>query len=264
MPGLIVGVVGTFALSLILACTFLRMRCRGIGPPFGRHARYWAAFIVVGTAAVSTAVGMLLVAASSHNGAALVGVVVPAGLGLSKLPPQRDRDMRPRTTAHVLTLPFSRLYDRMGEDMQDWCDTRIAAAKPNPRYIEDAVQYYWNQMGRITDPRARANLDRWRDSIAHKINIVRLIDLDPGPDRLEANLHLHSSTRHPRKYRDDDQARLADRLETEALNELNLFLAYAYRLGYHKMLVYPFRPGAHRPEAQPPKAQPAEPMTPDR
>ena len=265
MPGLVLGAVATFALSLILAYMFLRMRCRGIGPPFGRHARYWAAFIVVGTAAVSTAVGMLLVAASSHSGAAYVGIIVPAGLRLSKLPPQRDRDMLPRTMAHVLTLPFSRLYDRMGDDMREWCDTRIAAARPNPRWIADAAQYYWNQMGRVTNPRARANLDRWRDSIAHKISTVRLIDLDPGPGRLEAHVKLHSATQHARKYRDHDQARLARRLETEALNELNLFLAYAYRLGYHKMLVYPFRPGAHRPEAQPPpKAQPAEPMAPDR
>ena len=40
-------------------------------------------------------------------------------------------------------------------------------------------------------------------------------------------------------------------LETEALNELNLFLSYAYRHGYHDMLIYPFRPSAHRPETPP-------------
>ena len=265
MPGLVLGVVGTFALSLILACVFLRRHCRGIGPPFGPRARYWATFIVVGTAAVSTAVGMLIVAASSHSGAAYVGIIVPVGLRLSKLPPQRDRDMEPRTMAHVLTLPFSRLYDRMGDDMQDWCDTRIEAAKPNPRWIADAVQYYWNQMGRVTNPQARGNLDRWRESIVHQIGIVRLIDLDASPARLRASLQLHHSTQHIRKYSDDDLLRLARRLECDALNELNLFLAYAYRLGYHNMLVYPFRPGAHRPETQPPpKARPAEPLAPDR
>ena len=264
MPGLVLGVVGTFALSLILAYTFLRIRCRGIGPPFGPRARYWAVFIVVGTAAVSAAVGLLFVAASRSSGAAYAGIVVPVGLRLSKLPPQRDRDMLPRTVAHLLTLPFSRLYDRMGDDMQDWCDTRIAAARPNPRWIADAAQYYWNQMSRVTDPRARADLDRWRESIAYKIRMVQLIDLDPGPGRLPISLQLHPSMRNTRKYNDDDLLRLARRLESDALSELNLFLAYAYRLGYHKMLVYPYRPGAHRPEAQPPKAQPAEPMAPDR
>ena len=76
---------------------------------------------------------------------------------------------------------------------------------------------------------------------------------------------MHSSTAHARKYRDDDQDRLARRLETEALNELHLFLAYAYRLGYHKMLIFPYRPGAHRPAPQPPpQVQPAEPVIPDR
>jgi hypothetical protein len=259
MPGLVLGVVGTFALSLILAYTFLRIRCRGIGPPFGRRARSWAFFIVGGTAAVSTAIGMLIVAASSHSGAALIGVVVPVGLQLSKLPPQRDRDMRPRTMANLLTLPFSRLYDRMGDDMQDWCDARLEAARPNPRWIGDAAQYYWNQMRRVTDQQARDNLDHWRESIVHKVSIVRLIDLDASPARLQASLQLHPSTQHIRKYSDDDLPRLARRLESDALNELNLFLAYAYRLGYHKMLVYPFRAGAHRPS----QAQPVQPVSPD-
>jgi hypothetical protein len=35
-------------------------------------------------------------------------------------------------------------------------------------------------------------------------------------------------------------------MESDALSELNLFLAYIYRLGYHKLLIYPFRPTAYR------------------
>ena len=156
MPGLVLGGIGTFILSLIVAYMFLRLRCRGIGPPFGPRARYWASFIVVSTALVSTAVGVLLLAAGRVP--AFVGVAVPGGLWLTKVPPQRDRDMRPRTWTSVLTLPFSRLYDRMGDDMQAWCDTRIEAARPKPQWIADAAEYYWNQMGRVTDPRARDNL----------------------------------------------------------------------------------------------------------
>jgi hypothetical protein len=87
---------------------------------------------------------------------------------------------------------------------------------------------------------------------------VNLIDLEPGPRRLRASLQLHASTQLSRRYSEDDPARTARRLETEALNELNLFLAYAYRLGYHTMLVYPYRPSAHRAAARP-----AQPMTPD-
>jgi hypothetical protein len=263
MPGLVLGGIGTFIVSLIVAYMFLRLRCRGTGPPFGRRARYWASFIVVSTALVSTAVGLLLLKAGRVP--AFVGVVVPGGLWLTKLPPQRDRELQTRTWTSVLTLPFSRLYDRIGDDMQAWCDTRIEAARPKPQWIADAAQYYWNQMGRVKDTQERADLDNWRDSIAHKIATVRLIDLDTSPSRLRAHLQLHHSTQDDRKYSDEDQARLARRLESDALNELNLFLAYAYRHGYHDMLVYPYRPGANRPEAQPPpQAQPAEPVTPDR
>src|ERR1700735_4170874 len=161
-----IGVAGTFVVSLIVAYGFLRLRCRGIGPPFGPRARYWALFIVVGTAVTSSAVGLLLVVAGKHV-PAYVAIIVPGGLWLSKLPPQRDRDMLPRNLSSLLTLPFSRLYDRMGDDLQAWCDTRIEAARPRPQWIAAAAQYYWNQMGRVTDRRARADLDRWRESITH-------------------------------------------------------------------------------------------------
>jgi hypothetical protein len=259
MPSWVVGVVGTFAVSLILAYGFLRLRCRGIGPPFGPRARYWAFFIVVATAIVSTCVGLLIVAASHHVHAAYIGVIVPSGLWLSKLPPQRDRDLLPRTLPALMTLPFSRLYDRMGDDMQDWCDTRLRAASARPQWISDAVKYYYDQVaGRLRDSQARADLDRWRDSITHKISIERLINMDTTSARLRASLQMHPSTEHMRTYNDDDLPRLARRLETEALNELHLFLAYVYRLGYHKMLIYPFRPSAQRAHAHR-----VEPMAPD-
>ncbi|MGO9191103.1 MAG: hypothetical protein ACLP8X_21970 [Streptosporangiaceae bacterium] len=258
MPSWVVGVVGTFALSLILAYGFLRLRCRGVGNPFGRRAKSWAVLIMVATAIVSTGVGLILVAASRHLPAAYVGVVVPGGLWFSKLPPQRDRDLLHRTLAGVLTLPFSRLYDRMGDDMEAWCETRLQAASAKPQWIADAVTYYCHQVqGGLKDRRARADLDRWRESITHKISIVRLIGLDTTPARLQAALAMHPSTQHVRKYAGDDLPRLARRLETEALNELHLFLAYVYRLGHHRLLIYPFRPSAHRAPVR-------EPTAPDR
>jgi hypothetical protein len=266
MPSGVIGVAGTFVVSLIVAYAFLRLRCRAIGPPFGPRARYWALFIVVGTAVTSSAVGLLLVVAGKHV-PAYVAIIVPSGLWLSKLPPQRDREMLPRNLSGLLTLPFSRLYDRMGDDMQAWCDTRLAAVSPNPQWISDAAQYYSNQAEDLRgESQARANLDRWRDSIGHKISIVRLISLDAGPERLRASLHLHASTQHVRKYNNDDLARLADRLETEAMNELSLFLAYIYRLGYHTMLIYPFRPAIQRvdaPHRRPRAPDHAEPMAPE-
>jgi hypothetical protein len=260
MPGLVLGIVVTFALSVVLARVFLRMRCRGIGPPFGRRARYWAWFIVVGTAAASSAFGLLIVAASHFSGAVFAGIIVPPGLQLSKLPPQRDRDLLPRTKANLVTLPFSRLYDRMGEDMQAWCDLRIAAVEPQPRYISDAVQYYWNQMREVTEGRARGNLDRWRELIVHQISIVQLIDLDASLARIRDALKQHPSTREFRDVTEDDLPELARRLKHYALNELNLFLAYSYRIGYYNMFIYPTRPEPRPPKAKPPsKAEPAEP-----
>jgi CHAT domain len=246
MTGTVLSAVGTFALALVLAYGFLRLRCRMIGAPFGPHARHWALFIVVTTALLSTGAGLLIVAASHRHPAVYGGLVVPGGLSLSRFPPHRDRDLLPRTRlGSLLTFPLSRLYECMGDDMQEWCDARIRAAAARPQWIADATIYYYNQMGRVKDEQARADLARWRDSITHKIAIMRLIDLDPNPARLRAALQAHPSTLNMGRYGEEDPARLARRLETEALNELNLFLAYAYRLGYLGTLIYPFRPSAH-------------------
>jgi len=265
-----VGIIGTFVPSLVLAYWSLRLRCRRLGPPFGpqvlrlgapfgRRARYWALFIVVATAIVSTGVCLLIGAVSSHVNAVYVGIIVSGGLWFSRIPPQRDRDMLPRTLSSLPTLPFSLLYERMGDDRQVWLDTRKKAAAVKPTWISDAVEYYYYQVsGRLRDDQARADLDCWRSSIRHKIDIWRLIDLDANPARLRDSLQMHSSTRNMRKYNADDLERLARRLESDALNELEQFLAYLYRLGYHKMLVYPFRLGTRRPD---PRC--AEPVAPD-
>lgn len=260
MVGTVAGAVATFALSLILAYLFLKLRCRKIGSPFGPRARYWALFIVVGTAVVSAGLGLVIAVASHTGQAGYVGIIVPGGLWFRKFPPDRDRDLLPRTAASLLTLPFSHLYDRMGDDMQDWCDIRVLAASAKPQWISDAVTYYHDQVAaRLRDPQARADLERWRNSITYKIKIERMIDLATTPARLRAALQMDPSTRHIREFDEDDLERLAHRLETEALNELHLYLAYAYRLGNHKMLIYPFRPSAHRPPLQRP-----EPAAPER
>jgi hypothetical protein len=266
MPGWVIGAAGTFAISLVVAYGFLRLRCRRIGPPFGPRARYWSLFIVVSTAIVSGAVGLLLAVAGQHV-PAYVGIIVPGGLWFSKLPPQRDRDLLPRNLSGLLTLPFSRLYDALGDDQEAWVDVRVAVVSPNPQWIADAAQYYSNQAeGLRGDSPARASLDRWRDSIKHKIGIVRLVHLDAGQERLRAALHLHPSTQRIRVGHDSDLGRLADRLEAEALNELRLFLSCIYRLGYHSMLIYPLRPSVHRVDAPPRRplaTDRAEPMAPD-
>jgi len=250
MLGWVVGGIGTFAVSLVFACVFLQMRCRGVGPPFGRHARPWAVFIVLATALVSTGVGLLILAASHQAPAALAGVVVPGGLWLTSVSPPRDR-----LQAGWLTRPLNNLYDAMGVDMQAWCDIRHRAATEEPQWISDAAKYYYDQVkGRVKDRRALEELCDWRDSIVHKISIVRLINLDTTPARLREWLQKHPSTQNLRRFADHDLPRLARRLESDATNELDLFLASVYRLGYHKLLIYPFRPSVHRsPRASTPR-----------
>ena len=73
MLGWVVGGVGTFVVSLVFACVTLPMRCRGVGSPFGLHARPWAVLIVLATALLATAFGLLILAASHQAPAALVG-----------------------------------------------------------------------------------------------------------------------------------------------------------------------------------------------
>src|SRR5260370_17362998 len=87
MFGLVVGGVGTFFVSLVFAWLFLIIRCRGVGPPFGPHAKPWAVVILVGTALVSAGLGLLILAASHQAPAAYVGIVVPAGLWFTTVSP---------------------------------------------------------------------------------------------------------------------------------------------------------------------------------
>lgn len=246
MPGWIAAVAGTFALSVVSAYVFLRLSCRKSGNPFGRRAKWWAMTVIVLTAIVSTSVSALAVAVSDHARAAVLGLVIPSGLWIGQASTQRS--LR-RTAAALqpvvacLTYPLRALYDSMGDDMQEWCDTRRQAASKTPQRTADAAQYYYNQVAsRLKDGQAREQLERWKESIHHKVHIIQLINLDTMPARLHAELQWHWSTRDYGKYAVGDLPRLADRLEVDAQNELHLFLAYVYRLGHHNLLVYPIRP----------------------
>jgi hypothetical protein len=266
MPGWVVGVAVTLALSLISACGFLWLRCRGAGYPFGPHSRPWAITVVVVTAAISTALGVVVVVASHHVRAAYMGLVVPSVLWLGKASAQRVRrhgHLVPRQLAAFVMLPVQRLDEGIGDDLQDWCDARSAAVSGRPRQVADAAQYYYNQLvGRPKDDRAREQLYCWRESIRHKAKVVQMIGRGEPEAPVHAALQSHPATSGTSKYDTADLPRLARRLQSEAENELHLLLAWAYRRGYHKLLIYPFRPPPaphprHRPG--PPAPEPAEP-----
>src|SRR5579864_2224833 len=244
MPNLLAAAAVTFVLSLALASVLLWWRCRRKGRPFAPHARPWALLIVVATAIASAGAGLLLAAVSHRTSAAYAGLVVAAGLVFARVPPRGDLDLRPRSAlASLPTLPFSRLYDLMGDDKQEWCAIRIAAARPNPQWIADAALYYWGQVrGRLKGDWKLAQLSRWRESITHKVGIIRLIDLDTSPELVLQALQTQASTQNRRKYTEEDLQRLARRLESDALNELSLFLSYTYSLRVYNLPVYPSRP----------------------
>lgn len=201
--------------------------------------------------AVSTGAGLVVIAAGDHVIAAAAGLVLPSGLWLGKAA-GRYGDRAPWGLIALVTFPLRRLDDAMGEDMQQWCDARLRAASRAPRYVSDAAEYYYHQVsGQVRDDRVKDQLIRWRDSIRHKISVVRLIDLEAAPARVAEALRDHPATTDRRRYPVDDLGRLARRLTAEAGNELGLFLACVYRLGFHNLLIYPFRPeaGSHAARA---------------
>jgi hypothetical protein len=246
MPSWLTGDAGTFVLATLSAYAFLRLRCRRAGQPFGPRAKRWAVTIILLTAIVSTGLGLAAVAASGHIRAAYIGLLLPSGLLIGQASVQGRRQghaLSLKPLAKWIALPFHRLYDGMGDDMQDWCDARLEAASRTPLLVAEAAKYYYNQVaGRLRPCPERDQLGRWRESIEHKTSIVRLISLDTAPARLNAALQWHPSTRDSGRYAVGDLPRLADRLESEAQNELYLLLAQAYRLGFRKLLIYPHRP----------------------
>jgi hypothetical protein len=241
---LALSVSGTIVLSVIFGYAFLRLRCRRVGNPFGRRARWWSMAIIGGMALVSAALGLAAGAVSHHSRAAFVAIILPGALWFAK--PSSGRDgSRNGTIAGPLTeglmLPLRRLDDLMAEDMQDWCDERSRAVEGQPNWVAEAAQYYHKETAPwVKDHQARHDLDRWRETIEHKIAMAHLADLY-SPARLRSGLRSHPSTRNTRKY-DADDVRLAERLRSDAESDLHLFLFTLYRLGFYKLLIYPFRP----------------------
>jgi hypothetical protein len=216
--------------------------------------------VILLTAILATGVSLAAVAVTDHVRAAFLGLVLPSGLWIGQVSTQEGRQ---RTAARLqpltscLTFPLRQLYGRMGDDLQEWCDARLDAASKTPQRVADATQYYHNQVGaRLRNKQARDQLKRWRESIEHKTSIVRLIGLDTTPARLNAALQWHPSTRDSGRYTAHDLMYLADRLESEAQNELYLFLACVYRLGFHKLLIYPLPAAYTRARQAPPARRP--------
>lgn len=240
---------GIFVVASISACLFLLFSYRRAGNPFGPKARWWAFTIIFITAVLSTLLAAAAVSAGGNIRAAVVGIVLPGGLWLGRGSGQGRGDgiTPPSPLIGWLTLPMRKLHDRMGDDMQDWCDARARATERNPDLISDAADHYHLQVApQLKDLRAREDIDYWRSSIEHRIAIAQRANRGT-PERLRTALGRHPATRDARKYPADDPDRLILRLHSEAENELHLMLAYLYRLGYRDLVVYRgFKPAPPR------------------
>ena len=263
MPGLVLGGVGTFVVSLIVAYWFLRIRCRGIGPPFGRRARYWASFIVVSTAALAAAVGVLILPPAASRapcrghraGRSVVHQTAPAARPghaaqdvVRRADPPVQPPVRPDGRRHAVLV---RYQDRGGE-AQAAVDSgrRAVLLEPDEPDHRSAGA---GQSGPL------AGLHRAQDQHGAADRPGRR----PGPAAGQPAVARLDGARPQVQRRRPGPAGPA--AGDRGAERAHLFLAYAYRLGYHKMLIYPFRPGAHRPAPQPPpKVQPVEPVTPER
>jgi hypothetical protein len=232
---------------VISAWAFLRLRCRRIGNPFGPLAKRWSCTIIAITVVISVGLSLVLVAASGQVRTAYVGFILPAGLWLAQvsgdLGTGHGASLQPRGLAGCLTFPLRRLNDRMGDDLQYWCDARSRAVADNPPWVSDAAQYYFNQVnGRLRDDQAQAYINDLRESIKHKINVMQKIEVEDTPARVEAALQSHPSTMDMHQFTVGDLPTLSRRLRTEAEHELDLLMAFAYRRGFYNLLIYPFRP----------------------
>jgi hypothetical protein len=227
MPGWVASVALTALLSMASACVFLLARCRGVGRAFGPTSKWWAFSVIVITCVVAT----------------YIGLAVPSGLWLGKVAKQRERRRRrwlpeAEVLASWLTFTVRRMDDRMGDDLDVWCEARVRSACSSPRLLRDATVYYHDRIVRRwpKDDRRRQALDREKDSILHKVEVVRLINLDTTQQRIDTALRAHPATSPlvGRFTRED----LANRLLDSGENELRVMLSDAYRQGRSDLLIY--------------------------
>lgn len=243
MPGWVASVALTALLSMASACVFLLARCRGVGRAFGPTSKWWAFAVIVITCVVATGLGVALETAGHHLRAAYIGLAVPSGLWLGKVAKQRERRGRrwlpeAEVLASWLTFIVRRMDDRMGDDLDVWCEARVRGACSSPRILRDATVYYHDRIVRRwpKDDRRRQALDREKDSILHKVEVVRLINLDTTQQRIDTALRAHPATSPlVGRYARED---LANRLLDSGENELRVMLSDAYRQGRSDLLIY--------------------------
>src|SRR5712692_7635092 len=114
-----------------------------------------------------------------HRRPAYIGLIVPSGLWLGKVAEQRHSRLRGRwrpeaeKLAGWLTFFVRRMDDRIGDDLEVWCDERLRAACGSPAVLGQATIYYHERIVARwpKGDRRRQALDRAKDSILHKVGV---------------------------------------------------------------------------------------------
>ena len=119
------SIAGTAALSMMLAYMFLRLRLRGVGSLFGPQSKLSAVALIVLTGIVPTGLGLILALVTHNKGVMLyLGLLLPSVLWLPKAAVERIRkrgSLLPESLAWLRS-PTRRLDERIGDDMEAWCE----------------------------------------------------------------------------------------------------------------------------------------------
>jgi hypothetical protein len=244
LPGWVAGVALTGLLSIISAWGFLLARCRGVGRPFGPTSKWWAVAVVLITGAAASVLGVAGAAAGHHVRAFYIGLAVPSALWFDKAAKQRGsregsgNSWLPEALVVWLTFFIQRMTDRIGDDLETWCDERLSAVSGDPRILRQAAVYYHRHIvvRFLRNDVHRKDFDVALEAILHKLDVINLISLDTTAERLNVALRRHISTRSlAARYAPSD---LVSRLQDSAENDLRFMLADAYRRGCDKLVIY--------------------------
>lgn len=239
----LMGFGTTFLLAWLSALVFLALRCHGEGRPFGPTSRWWALGALALTSTSSTVAAFIGVVVMRVVPPAVLGVVVPSTLYLSRLERPRPEDGRGKL-AEVPTLgvPFllDRLHQAMADDRLTWCEARVDLMWRLDQLLGAARHYHAAIKERLPpEERRRARLDARLKAIEDRLDVVRLVENGASAAKVRTALRASRVTREKRyeRYR-DDLGRTADLLRHHAEQDLIRMLGVAYKCRFYRLKVF--------------------------
>ncbi|HEY7488928.1 MAG TPA: hypothetical protein VH912_31100 [Streptosporangiaceae bacterium] len=239
----LLGFGTTFALAWFSAVAFLSLRCHGEGRPFGPSSRWWALGTIALTSTSSTVAAFIGVLLMRVVPPAVLGIVVPSTLYLSRLERPRPEEGRGKLTeVPTLWVPFllERLHEAMADDRLTWCEARVDQMWRLDQLLGAARHYHAAIKERLSpEERRRARLDARLKAIEDRLDVVRLVENGAAVSKVRAALRATRVTREKRyeRYR-DDLGRTADLLRHHAEQDLIRILGIAYKRRFYRLRVF--------------------------